>query len=132
MPPPIRLCNLTTEHMSATGRHFNFNSGRILKKCTSNDTTANDTEDHSRTMITGNVRTAASLEMKEAYGQYGTGRLKPYENIHGFEIDHSDEGKVSSTNYFLLNCLFLLFKYYSFIVLMFSKRLNISYLLLIT
>ena len=43
-------------------------------------------------MITGNVRTAASSEIKEAYEQYGTGRLKPYKNIHGFEIDHSDEG----------------------------------------
>ena len=95
VPLPIRLSNSTTEHMSATGRDFNINSSRMLKKGKSNDTKASDTEDCSRTMITGNVRTAASVDMKEAYEQYGTGRLKPYKNIHGFEIDHSDEGEVS-------------------------------------
>ena len=100
VPLPIRLSNSATEHMSATGRDFNLNSGRILQKGTSSDTTLSDKEDCSITMITSNVRTTASLDVKEAYEQYGTGRrFKPYKNVHSFEIDHSDEGEVSISNY---------------------------------
>lgn len=100
MPLPIRLSNSTTEHVSATGRDFNSNSGRILKKRISRNPTASDTEDSSRTI---NVHTGASVEMKEANGQYGTVRLKPCKNIHGFEFDHSDEGKVPKPNHLLHN-----------------------------